>query len=390
MTNLPKPSSLALEHSEKLTAHIREIIENAGGQIDFARFMELALYAPGLGYYVTDTHKFGREGDFVTAPEISPLFAQCMAKQFQQVFSSLDQKNILEFGAGSGIFARDVLRELEKLNALPDQYYILEVSGELRERQLQRLKKDCPEWLSRISWLDSLPKKFNGIIFANEVLDAMPVHRFIWNKNTVQECGVACENNQFVWRNMPASFEIKKRVQTIFDECFDEGSLPDFYQSEINFVQSAWIKSLADILEQGMILLVDYGYGRREYYHPERTSGTLTCFYQHHRHTDPLFFPGLQDITAHVDFTMIAESADEAGLVVAGFTTQAAFLLATGLLDYAEKNNLDEVGKYRQSQAIKTLTLPSEMGEVVKVMALSRSQYMELIGFNLSDRRNDL
>ncbi|HSW93639.1 MAG TPA: SAM-dependent methyltransferase [Gammaproteobacteria bacterium] len=386
MTILPEPSSFALKHSEKLKAHIRQDIEAAGGLIDFARFMELALYAPGLGYYTSGTHKLGRAGDFVTAPELSPLFAACMAKQFQEIFKIIDQKNILEFGAGSGIFARDVLFELEKLNGLPEHYYILEVSADLRERQLLRFKTECPQFLSRIVWLDALPKSFNGIMFANEVLDAMPVHRFEWHQGEITECFVGFEQNQFVFRSGPSSDALKKRVLAISENT----TWPDFYSSEISLIHPAWIKSLADCLEQGVILLVDYGYGRREYYHPERQQGTLTCFYQHHRHADPLILPGLQDITAHVDFTTIADSADEAGLSVSGFTTQAAFLLACGMLDIAQKNPLNAVDRYKQNQIIKTLTLPSEMGEVVKVMALSRKMEMEWAGFLLKDRRPDL
>jgi SAM-dependent MidA family methyltransferase len=374
------PSSSALIHSEKLVAHIRQEIENSGGQINFARFMELALYAPGLGYYSAGTHKLGRQGDFVTAPEISPLFAKCLAKQFQQIFRTLDKKDILEFGAGSGVFAKELLLELKKMGNLPDHYYILEISAELRDRQLQRFKIECPEFLSQITWLDSLPKNFNGIIFANEVLDAMPVHRFEWNQGELQEYCVAFENNQFVWKNHVASAELKERFKAIKEECH----LPDFYRSEINFIQSAWIQSIAEILQNGVILLVDYGYGRREYYHPERQNGTLTCFYQHRHHDDPFILVGLQDITAHVDFTAIAESADRAGLQVAGFTSQAAFLLACGLLDLSEENN------YMNNQAIKTLTLPSQMGEIIKVMALTKNVEIPLIGFELQDRRRDL
>lgn len=387
MTTFPKPSNDAISQSEKLTDYIRQKIISAGGQIDFAEFMNLALYTPGLGYYAAGTHKFGRQGDFVTAPEISPLFAKCLAKQFQQIFTMLDQKNILEFGAGSGIFAKHVLFELKKLNHLPDHYYILEISAELRDRQLQRFKTECPEFLSRIVWLDTLPPcPFNGIIFANEVLDAMPVHRFEWNHGDITENYVAFENNQFVWRNHPASDEIINRVNGIANECH----FPDFYRSEINFIQSAWIQSIADILQQGVILLIDYGYGRPEYYHPERQDGTLTCFYQHHRHNDPLTLVGLQDMTAHVDFTFMAESADAAGLTVAGFTSHAAFLLACDVLKIAEDDSATAIEHYTQNQAIKTFTLPSEMGEVVKVMALTKNLEIALMGFELQDRRRDL
>lgn len=381
MTTLPRPATNARIHSEKLTDRIREEIKMNGGQIDFARFMELALYAPDLGYYSSGTHKFGKQGDFVTAPEISPLFARCIAKQFQQIFMTLPEKNILEFGAGSGIFAKDLLLQLKKGDQLPDHYYILEVSAELRDRQIQRFNKECPELLSRITWLDSLPKTpFVGIIFANEVLDAMPAHRFEWSQQSLKECGVAFEKDKFIWQHMPPSVALTHQLETIMQEC----QLPDLYRSEIHFFQSAWIQSLADILQQGAIVLIDYGYGRREYYHPERIDGTLMCFYQHHYHNNPFIHVGRQDITSHVDFTSIAESAEEAGLSLAGFTTQAAFLLALGLLDHSSHQN------YQNNQAIKTLTLPGQMGEIVKVMALTKQITHPLLGFDLQDRRRDL
>jgi len=380
MTTIPTPAT-----SELMTC-IRQEIDAAGGQISFARFMHLALYAPELGYYTAGTHKFGKGGDFVTAPEISPLFAKSLARQFQQILMTLDEKNILEFGAGSGVFAKDLLLELEQLGVLPDHYFILDVSAELRDRQLKRFKTECPQFLSRIIWLDSLPELFDGIIFANEVLDAMPVQRFEWNQGEMAECCVAYENNQFIWRNIPASSELKERIVAISEECH----LPDFYRSEISLVQSAWVQSVAEIMGTGVILLIDYGYGRREYYHPDRQNGTLTCFYQHRHHSDPLVWVGLQDITAHVDFTSVAESADQAGLRVAGFTSQAAFLLACGLLDLSVSEDCSETDNYMNNQAIKTLTLPAQMGEVVKVMALTKNVDIPLMGFELQDRRGDL
>ena len=387
MTTLPAPSSAARIHSEKLIAHIQREIQLAGGLIDFAHFMNLALYAPGLGYYTAGTHKLGRSGDFVTAPEISPLFAKCLAKQFQAILITLDKKDILEFGAGSGIFAKDLLLELEQLNSLPQHYYILEVSAELRDRQLRRFAAECPQFLSRIIWLDSLPKTpFTGIIFANEVLDAMPVHRFEWSENKIKECCVAWENKQFIWQNQTPSAALQERVAAILQECV----LPDFYRSEVSLMQGAWIHSIADILQQGVLFLVDYGYGRHEYYHPERQDGTLTCFYQHHHHHNPFTLIGLQDITAHVDFTYVAESADQAGLQVVGFTSQAAFLLACGLLEISELSSHHEIDKYTNNQAIKTLTLPSQMGEIVKVMALGKQVEIPLSGFALQDRRGNL
>ncbi len=385
MTTLPAPHPTAQIESEKLTQLIREEIA-AKGAMPFARFMELALYAPGLGYYSAGMHKLGRNGDFVTAPEVSPLFAKCIARQCLQVLTELGNGDILEFGAGSGIFAKDLLLELEALGALPTHYFILEVSADLRQRQYELLKTACPHLLSRILWLDKLPDlPINGIIFANEVLDAMPVHCFKFLENEMKERRVVWENNQFVWRDESPTPELQQYLDTIFEGY----SLGLNYQSEASLIQPAWIATVATILNKGLLLLIDYGYGRQEYYHHERCHGTLTCFYQHHQHADPLILVGLQDMTAHVDFTHIAESAANAGLTMAGFTTQTAFLLATGLLDIANAS-LSEVEKYKQNQQIKILTMPSQMGEVVKVMGLVKNIGKQLIGFSLRDRRGDL
>jgi SAM-dependent MidA family methyltransferase len=387
MTTLPTPDPTAQSFSEKLTQLIREEIISEGRPITFARFMELALYAPGLGYYSAGMHKLGREGDFVTAPEISPLFAKCVAKQCSQILTELDHGDILEFGAGSGIFAKDLLLELEKLDALPTHYFILEVSPDLRQRQLELFKTRCPHLLSRIAWLDRLPEQpINGIIFANEVLDAMPVHCFTVLQNEIKERCVDWENNQFVWRLSSGSPELHHYLKTILPAF----SLDSGYQSEASLIQPAWIATMAQALNKGLLLLIDYGYGRAEYYHPERRDGTLMCFYRHHKLTNPLTLVGLQDITAHVDFTLLAESAVNAGLNVSGFTTQAAFLLATGLLEIANEQSLPEIETFKQNQQIKMLTLPSQMGEVVKVLGLTKNINISLLGFSLQDRRKNL
>jgi SAM-dependent MidA family methyltransferase len=380
---LPIPHIQALEHSQKLCAFIREEIASQGGHMTFARFMELALYAPGLGYYSAGSHKLGKGGDFVTAPEITPLFSQCLAHVFQQIFSTLPVKNILELGAGSGIFAKDALLELEKQNNLPDAYFILEVSADLRSRQKTLFEKHCPQLLNRIHWLDTLPHDFIGIIFANEVMDALPVHFFELEKNLIKERCVTWEDNQFTWKLTSPSAPLTDRLDILPKHL----SAP--YLSEINLLLPSWINALADSLKQGMILLFDYGYGRDEYYRPDRRTGTFKCFYQHHHHDNPFLYPGLQDLTAHVDFTTVAESATDAGLDLAGFTTQGAFLLASGLLDLNNKN-LMATEQYQLSQAIKILTLPSQMGELIKVIGFTRDIDVSLEGFRLQDRRRDL
>ncbi|MHB1949458.1 MAG: class I SAM-dependent methyltransferase [Gammaproteobacteria bacterium] len=384
---LPIPDHNALSTSEKLIELIRQEIDNAGGVLSFARFMELALYAPGLGYYTAGTHKFGQAGDFVTAPEITPLFAQCLARQCQPIFAKLGTGDLLELGAGSGKFAKDFLLESEKLNCLPQHYYILEVSAELRERQKQLLIQHCPHLIERIIWLDTLPSDFCGVIFANEVMDAMPVHCFQITNTAVKERCVRWDNDHFVWHlSSPTSPELSTR----FIELQQEFSLPNGYQSEINLMIKPWIASLAETLKKGVIFLFDYGYDRREYYRPDRHQGTLKCFYGHHHHNNPFVYIGLQDITAHIDFTTVVASAVTQGLSLAGYSTQAAFLLSCGLVELAATKTLSVTEQYQQSQAIKMLTLPSEMGELIKVMGLAKELDIPLIGFSLQDRRRDL
>lgn len=380
------PDPLAIERHKKLCQHIREEIETAGGFISFARYMELALYTPHLGYYMAGARQFGKSGDFVTAPDISPLFSHCIAKQCQSILAALPKSDILELGAGAGTLAKTLLLELEKSSHLPQHYFIFEISPALREYQYQILKTHCPHLLSRITWLTHLPQSFTGVIFANEVLDALPVHCFQVEAEGIKEKCVTYHDQKFVW-------QIKAPTAPQFTERLLETRAPEIpgYESEINLMLPEWITALGHSLKEGVILLMDYGYGRREYYHPDRTTGTLQCHYQHRRHADPLIFTGLQDITAHVDFTTVVESAVSAGLTLAGYTTQVSFLLACGLLDNVEESNTVSIeAQYQQNQAIKRLTLPSEMGEVVKVMGLSKNFDAALRGFSLYDRCRDL
>jgi SAM-dependent MidA family methyltransferase len=383
---LPIPDPSACEHSNKLLTLIRDDINKAPNRyISFARFMELALYAPGLGYYSAGSHKLGREGDFVTAPEISPLFAKCIANQCRELFQETSG-DFLELGAGSGIFAKDLLTQLQQYGTLPNHYYILEVSAELRERQRELLQKNCADFFPRIIWLDKLPPSFSGIIFANEVMDAMPVNCFLKDDQMLERV-VTLKDEKLIWDEREPTPELKIKLA----ELDEHAHLPKGYQSEINLALSAWVLSLADILEKGAILLSDYGYGRAEYYHPDRAQGTLNCFFRHHQHSDPFFYPGLQDITAHVDFTTVAEAGVFHGLALSGYTTQSAFLLASGILDFAEQNKGTEKEKYLQNQAIKTLTLPSQMGELIKMICFTKDiSTHPLLGFTLYDRRRDL
>ena len=378
----PLPDVDALAYSEALKRRIADEILAAGGWIGFDRFMELALYAPGMGYYSGGAHKFGAAGDFVTAPEITPLFSQTLAAQAAQIMA-LSAPQIIEVGAGSGRLAADLLLELEQRRALPEYYGILDLSGELRERQRNTIAQRAPHLLSRVVWLDYLPEHFDGLALANELLDAMPVHLVVWNEEAIFERGVAWENEGFVWRDQPAAGRVLERARALADEY----SLPPGYVSEINLAALDWTASWASILGKGALLLIDYGFPRHEYYHPQRDTGTLMCHYRHQAHTDPFFSPGLQDITAHVDFTALAEAGFAAGLDFIGYTTQAAFLLNCGLPEVLARVSADDPARYLpQAQAAQKLLSPAEMGELFKVIALGKGLGEPLLGFAQGDR----
>ena len=379
--DLPIPNQEARLHCEKVTAHIRQKIEASGGKISFAEYMESALYAPGLGYYCAGLQKFGARGDFITAPEISPLFSRCLAHQCQQILSTLDEPQILEFGAGSGIMAADILCELERLNCLPDHYMILELSAELQQRQRQTIEKHATHLLERVRWIHHWPKEpFNGVVLANEVLDAMPVRRIQWQDNKIIEKRVCWQNDAFSWCDGDQIHPEHLTFQHVTG-----------YTSEYNEALGSWIKQAGDSLRSGMILAIDYGYSRQEYYHPLRCDGTLMCYYQHRGHSNPFILTGLQDITAHVDFTAVAEAAIKADLNVSGYTSQAFFLLANGLTEIAEATCPEKVSAQVQlSQQIKKLTMPDAMGETFKVIALTRNIDNPLTGFMMQDYRERL
>ncbi|WED42769.1 class I SAM-dependent methyltransferase [Legionella cardiaca] len=364
---------------------IREQIQQRG-DIPFVDFMQHALYTPQFGYYSAGLQKFGPHGDFITAPELTPLFGQTLANQCQQVLGVLDEPIVFEFGAGSGRLCVDILTHLEQLQTLPHAYYILEVSGNLKQRQQALIQEKIPHLATRIHWLSQWPQKaFKGIIIANEVLDAMPVHRFLQTENALLESYVTINiNNELAETFKPCTNQrLIKHVQQVLPKDF----FP--YQSEVNLFIDDWIKQCATMLEQGVMFFIDYGFPRHEYYHPDRNTGTLMCHYRHHAHTNPFTHLGEQDITAHVDFTHVAEAGHNAGLHVAGYTNQASFLLANGLLSLlAEINN--ESFRIKSQQAAKQLLQPSEMGELFKVIALSKNIELPLLGFQLQDKRASL
>lgn len=389
INSLPSPDAEAALHSARLSERIRAEIEAAGGAVPFLRFMELALYTPGLGYYSAGTRKFGAGGDFVTAPEVSALFSRCVARQCSEVLAQVGG-DILELGAGSGAMAAEVLRELETLKRLPQRYWILELSGELRQRQRATLAARAPHLFERVEWLDGLPEfGFRGIILGNEVLDALPVQRFRISEKGPVVLSVGWDGKSFVWRETDADRALTDFLNTLQEQ---RGyGLPSGYESEFNPRLEAWLASLAERLAAGALLFIDYGYPRAEYYHPQRTRGTLLCHYRHRAHDDPLILPGLQDIATNVDFSALAEAAVSAGLAVSGYTSQAYFLFGCGLeAMLAEIDPEDSVRYLELARQAKILTLPGQMGERFKAMALTRGIQGQPRGFALFDERGRL
>ncbi|MFQ5659341.1 MAG: class I SAM-dependent methyltransferase [Gammaproteobacteria bacterium] len=387
---LPAPTAAALAHSHRLTENIRAGIEANHGHISFKRYMQKVLYEPGLGYYSAGARKFGVEGDFITAPEVSPLFSRCLARQSEQIIRALQGGIILEFGAGTGTMAVDILTELKQRKCLPEKYLILEPSADLRQRQQQQLAERVPELLTTVEWLDRLPgTPVKGLFLANEVIDAQPTHRIVMADKNPCELQVLWQDNAFSWGRVAASGELANQVERIRRKLQSEW--PDGYILEINTDLPAWMRSLSDSLAQGVMLFVDYGYPAHEYYHPQRTEGTLLCHYRHRVHSDPFLYPGLQDITASVDFTAVAEAAVAAGLEVNGFTTQAHFLMACGLDSMVPACAGDNQKSLMEiTRQVKILTLPGEMGERFKVIALSKQFDGALMGFELADQRRRL
>lgn len=375
---LPVPDPEWQAHSNRLLASIKTEISEKG-PITFARYMETALYTPGLGYYKNNKIKFGAQGDFITAPELSPLFSRCVARQCRQVLTDLPGSDILEIGAGSGVMARIILQSLAAQNALPEHYYILEISSHLQQLQREEFSQHAPELLSKVIWLARLPPRFNGVILANEVLDALPVHRFgCWNG--LQEYYVTCKNGELSWELGPLHSENMKHSLESLEVAFKEG-----YTSEINMLLSSWIAGLDDILQTGVIFLFDYGMTRREYYHPDRSCGTFLCHYRHRAHANPFWWPGLQDITAQVDFTAVADAAAAGKLKPLAYTHQAAFLLNCGITDFISGQEPPQE-RLELSRQIQKLTLPGEMGESFKVMALSKNYEQPLLGFKMMNQ----
>lgn len=382
---LPAPSDDAQTHSLRLQALLKARIKKHG-KISFHDYMHYVLYEPGLGYYSAGSCKLGVAGDFITAPELSPLFAAGIVQQLLPAFSFLKKWDWLELGAGTGKLAKAILSTLSEQQALPEHYYILEVSADLKQRQQQALRMQLPQNIfSRIVWLDQLPQDFQGIILANEVCDALAVHRFyIDETGVVQEYFIDLKEDQFIeCLDYSSSAYLQERIKQL--------SIQGPYSSEINLQQEALLKTLSDSLHTGMILFIDYGFPAKEFYHPDRNQGTLMCHYQHHAHSEALFWPGLQDITAHVDFTALARAGIESGLSLLNFSTQAAWLLNGQILELAAKRwiTLSDTDRLLEKQAVHKLLAPEEMGELFKVLLFGKNlpaQAMHTTKFDMRHR----
>jgi SAM-dependent MidA family methyltransferase len=379
---LPEPTPDARAHSDRVAAHIRGEIASSGGWISFARYMELALYAPGLGYYSAGARKLGKAGDFVTAPEISPLYGQTLARQVNQLMQA-GFDAVLEVGAGSGALAATLLEELERAGKPPRSYLILELSADLRERSRDTLAARVPHLLERVAWLNRLPPAFSGVVLGNEVLDAMPVRVVRAKGGKVEEGGVGARSDRLDWSWRVAAGELLEAARAL--------DLPEGFRTEIALAARGFMRTLAGVLERGVALFVDYGFPRKEYYHAQRREGTLMCHYRHHAHADPFFLPGLQDITSHVDFSAVAAAAREGGLELAGYTSQAQFLVNCGITEVMSRTPADDEAKFLPlANQANRLMSPAEMGELFKAIAFARGVAAPLEGFREGDRRQAL
>jgi len=384
ISSLPDPPATEREHSARVVDAVREEIARSGGWISFAHYMQIVLYAPGLGYYVAGARKFGPAGDFVTAPETTKLFAQALAAQVAPILAVTAAHEIVELGAGSGALAADLLNALAKLDALPSRYAIVEVSPDLRERQRASVARIAPDHAARVEWLDALPAAIDGAVVMNEVLDAIPPHLIVRRNGQWLERGVTC-GVSLKWEDRPLDDE---SMRALAAERFPAAG---DYVSEINPAAEALVEDLGRRMTGGAFLVIDYGFPQREYYHPQRSEGTLMGHFRHHAHANPFLWPGLSDLTAHVDFTAIALAGERAGLRVAGYTPQAAFLLACGILNrLRDVGDPSSVAYLRETAAVHKLTSPAEMGELFKVLALAKSDPIEWPGFALADRSHRL
>lgn len=397
--SLPVPAADALDASAALAARIREQIAQAGGWLPFDRYMERALYTPGLGYYSGGARKFGRRAedgsDFVTAPELSPLFGQTLARALAQALAASGTRRLMEFGAGTGRLAADILRALDALGVSLESYAIVDLSGELRQRQRETVQALAGALASRVQWLDALPERFEGVVIGNEVLDAMPVHLYGRTAGVWQARGISVDDRgAFRFEDRPLD---APGVQTVTEDAallaeIDAGiGLDADYVAETHAAGAAFTRTVCSMLARGAAFFIDYGFPRGEYYHPQRTQGTLMCHYRHHAHGDPFLYPGLQDITAHVEFTRIAEAGVAAGADLLGYTSQARFLMNAGITELLTEIGPDDTARFLPAaNAVQKLMSEAEMGELFKVIAFSRGIDGTLDAFARGDRSHTL
>ena len=389
---LPVPDREALAISQELSTRIAAEIARHGGWLSFARYMEMALYEPGLGYYSNPGQVFGAAGDFVTAPELTPLFGATLARQVSPWLKDPalagSGQVVLEVGGGSGMLAAQLLNALDNVGHHEVRYLILELSAERREHQRQTLKSLAPGLMDRVGWLETFPESFAGVVVANELLDAMPVQLFEWQADAeaeLQEMGVTWVDGQFAWAPRPADAVLTETVTALRNRLGPEGAQwHSPYRSEVCPAQQAWMRTLADCMTAGVVMLLDYGFAEPEYYHPQRDQGTLMCHYRHRSHADPFLWPGLSDVTAHVDFTALARAATAEGFSLVGYTSMAAFLLNAGLLDeLADLPREPESFWFAQAQAVQQLISEAEMGELFKVIAFEKNlrEAASVLGF---------
>ena len=392
--SLPAPGPDALAQSEALTALIRAEIAGAGGWLPFSRYMELALYAPGLGYYSGGATKFGRRAedgsDFVTAPELSPLFAATLARPLAQALADSGTRDLMEFGAGTGKLAAGLLNAFAELGVPFERYTIVDLSGELRERQRATIEANAPALASKVKWLDALPQACDGVVIGNEVLDAMPVRLVVRKLGAWHERGVAAQNGRFAFDDRPVARDpLVATIDAAIDEANDESFME--YVTETHEAAMAFTRTVCAMLTRGAAFFIDYGFPRHEFYHAQRAGGTLMCHYRHRAHADPFLYPGLQDITAHVEFTGIAQAGVETGADLLGFTSQARFLMNAGITDVLSDIDPADVKRFLPAaNAVQKLLSEAEMGELFKVIAFSRGVADTLDAFASGDRSHTL
>jgi len=380
---LPPPDEDARAASRALFSSISHEIEARGGWIPFSRYMEMALYTPALGYYSGGSQKFGAAGDFTTAPEISPLFGQALARQLAQIMSS-SKPQVTEFGAGTGQLAAQILLALADQDAAPEHYAIVEVSGELRERQKAHITRDAPDLVDRVLWLDRLPPNLEGAVIGNEVLDAMPAQIVVSAQNHWYERGVVLDpTGRLAFDDRPADATL---LAEILQRVPNAEALSGTYVTEVNLSALAFVASVAERLSLGAAVFIDYGFPASEFYHPQRASGTLMAHYRHRAHFDPFVWPGLQDLTTHVDFSAVVHTAAQAGAQLYGYTSQARFLINCGITDLIRATPQDSMQWLPEVNALQRLLSEAEMGELFKVVSFGRGQNEPLIGFAHGDR----